>query len=168
MRYVSLPWLCSRAGQLMATNFLTAWLWKRHLLHMAYFTEFELFLQEAHFETTASNIGAFSPICPPYSERIDLWPFLSITTKRYTVDRANYTFFWIIITREIWEYMVFDNIEATLHLTSCDPQVCCTGCDLAAVWNILALGFILHNKIIKTPLYVFGWVKLAITRPIYS
>ena len=68
--------------------------------------------------------------------------FSSVTTKRYVVmvvDRSNYTFFWIVITRGICWYGSRQHRSnfwiKSLYKLSCDPQISCTGCDPAAILN---------------------------------
>ena len=86
------------------------------MLHLANYAEFELYLPDKYFETIASKIGTFLPVWPLWSQKN--WPltFSSITTKRYIVDRSNYTFSESL-SQEESVGMVFDNIEAILNLT---------------------------------------------------
>ena len=55
------------------------------------------------------------------------------------VDRSNYPFFWIVITRGICWYGSRQHRSnfwiKSLYKLSCDPQISCTGCDPAAIWN---------------------------------
>ena len=55
------------------------------------------------------------------------------------VDRSNYTFFWIVITWGICWYGSRQHRSnfwiKSLYKLSCDPQISCTGCDPAAIWN---------------------------------
>ena len=67
-----------------------------------------------------------------------------MSTKRYVVDRSNYTFSELLKQKESVG-MVFDNIEATFELDPCTNYLVtplpafCTGCD-PAVYEIVNLG----------------------------
>ena len=99
-----------------------------------------------------------------------IWPltFSSITTKRYVVDRSNYTFFWILITKGICWYgprQHWSNFWIwPLYKLSCDPQASCTGCDPAAIWNSDPWT---PTNIMKLSnlLFLFSWVNFASIRP---
>ena len=94
--------------------------------------------------------------------------FSSITTKRYVVDSSNYIFFWIVITRGICWYgsrQHWSNFWIwPLHQVSCDPQVSCTGCDPAAIWN--SDSWTHTNKMkLSNLLFLFSWLNFASVRP---
>ena len=98
------------------------------------------------------------------------WPltFSSITVKRYVVDRSNYTFFWIVITRGICWYGSWQHWSNfwiwPLYKLSCDPQASCAGCDPAAIWNGDPWT---HTNIMKLSnlLFLFSWVNFRSVRP---
>ena len=62
------------------------------MLHIANYSEFELYVQDEHFETIARKIEIFFTCLTSVEPKI--WPltFSSISKKRYVVDRSNYTF----------------------------------------------------------------------------
>ena len=88
------------------------------MLHIANYSEFELYLPDEHFETIASKIGPFYLFDPCRAK--NNWPltFSSITTKRYVVDRSNYTFSESLYQEESFG-MVLNNIEATFEFDPC-------------------------------------------------
>ena len=59
LRYYS---YATKNGQLMDTHFLTAYPCYCNMLHIANYSEFEMYLPDEHFETIASRIGAFLPV----------------------------------------------------------------------------------------------------------
>ena len=138
------------------------------MLHIANYSEFELYLPDEHFETIASKIGIIFTCLTPVKPKN--WPltFSSITTKRYVADRSNNTFFWIVITRGIcwngfWQH--WSNFWIwPLYKLSSDPQASCTGCDRAAIWNGDPWT---HTNIMKLSnlLFLFSWVNIHSVRP---
>ena len=114
-----------------------------------------------HCQQNWSISICFTPVEPK------TWPltFSSISTKRYFVERSNYTFFWIVITRGICWYgfwKPWSNFWIwPLYKLSCDP----TGF-LYRVWpgsnmKWWSLDPYQHNKIIK-PFVSFQLIKGAI------
>ena len=78
----------------------------KHATHGKLFWIWIVFTRRAFWDHCQQNRIIFTcltPVEPKY------WPltfssFSSITTKRYVLDKSNYTFFWIVIAREICWY----------------------------------------------------------------
>ena len=99
------------------------------------------------------------------------WPltFSSITTKRYVVDRSNYTFLNRYNKRNqlVW---FSTTSKQLLNLTPVQvilwpPGFACTGCDPVAIWNGDPWT---HTNTMKLSnlLLLFSWVNFRSVRPI--
>ena len=59
---------------------------------MANYSDFSLYLQDEHFETTASKIESFLPVWPLYRAKNLTFDLSFNNYERYVVDRSHYTF----------------------------------------------------------------------------
>ena len=107
-----------------------------------------------------SEFSCLTPVEP----KVWALTFSSITTKRYFVDRSNYT-----VSESLWQEksvgMVFDNIEATFEIDPCTNYPVIPRISLQDVsrqqYKIVILGPIQHNKIINL-LFVFQMIKFLL------
>ena len=141
----------------------------KHSTHSKLFWIWIVFTRRAFWNHCPQNWTIFTCLNP---EEPKNWPltFSSITTKRYIVDRSNYTFSWIVITRGICWYGFWQHWSNfwiwPLYKLSCYPQASCTGCDPAAIWNGDPW---IHSNIMKLSnlLFLFSWVNFGSVWPIW-
>ena len=150
--------------QPMDTYFLTAYPCYRNMLHIANYSEFELYLPDEYFETIASKIGPFGLFDPCRAKKMtsDLFINNYETVRRRQVKPH---FFWIVITRGICWYGGFlTTLKQLLNLTPVQTILWPPGF-LYRMWpgsnmKWWSLDPYQHNEIIK-PFVSFQLSKLS-------
>ena len=137
----------------------------KHATHRKLFWVWIVFTRGAFWDHCQQNWIIFTCLTPVEPKN---WPqtFSSITTKRYVVDRSNYTFSEetrVICWYGFWQHWTSFWI-LPLYKLSCDPLASCTGCDPAAIWNGDPGT---HTNIMKLSnhLFPFSWVNFGSVQP---
>ena len=89
--------------------------------------------------------------------------FISITTKRYFVDKSKYRFFFNRYNKRnllVWSSTTSNFWIWSLYKLFCDPQAFCTGCDPAAIWNSDPWTYTNIMKL-SNLLFLFSWLNFA-------